>query len=95
MENIDPLAKRNLENMELTTEVYELKAQIEDFKKLHEDCHALHMAEKGNLVVTEARLLKYGGHTAECSSRESHWEGGKWLNVDCTCGWAEIEKELK
>lgn len=72
-----PSIQPNATTVRLRGEVATLRTQLREVK--------------GNLVTTEAWLIRHGGHTDECLCSYNARATGKM----CTCGWAEIEKELK
>ena len=63
-----------------------VSAQQDTFELVANELLAL--AKPLSLVRTwKAELQKYGRHTPDCPS-------GLFVGAECTCGYAEIEKEL-
>lgn len=76
MESIDPLAKVNLENMELITEIHDLKAGLSTLRKHSKEIgrkftqyYDSFFEEQKTVEKLETRLAKYGRCLNTCASR--------------------------
>lgn len=105
MKCVDPLAKANLENMELITEIHNLKDALSTLRKHSKGLgqrftkyYDAFFKEQKTVKDLEIRLALYGRCLDKCASRRSKPLYVNWVmhrmhrvsaGLPCNCGWEE------